>query len=58
MLVSHVEMSQATQVGEAEEYMQGQRVEDVRIERLRFGLSPRTELCDNRHVAALAEVID
>lgn len=38
--------------------MQGQRVEDVRIERLRFGLSPRTELCDQRHVAALAEVID
>jgi len=38
--------------------MQGQRVEDVRIERLRFGLSPRTELCDSRHVAALAEVID
>lgn len=38
--------------------MQGQRVEDVRIERLRFGLSPRTELCDHRHVAALAEVID
>jgi ParB-like chromosome segregation protein Spo0J len=38
--------------------MQGQRVEDVRIERLRFGLSPRTELCDHRHVAALAEVLD
>ena len=38
--------------------MQGQRVEDVLIERLRFGLSPRVEFCDPRHVAALAEVID
>ena len=38
--------------------MQGQRVEDVLIERLRFGLSPREVLCDTQHVAALAEVID
>ena len=38
--------------------MQGQRVEDVLIERLRFGLSPRQEFCDARHVAALAEVLD
>jgi ParB-like chromosome segregation protein Spo0J len=37
---------------------QGQRVEEVLIERLRFGLSPRTQFCDARHVAALAEVID
>jgi len=37
---------------------QGQRVEEVPIERLRFGLSPRTQFCDVRHVAALAEVID
>lgn len=38
--------------------MQGQRIEDVLIERLRFGLSPRRELCDARHVATLAEVLD
>jgi ParB-like chromosome segregation protein Spo0J len=37
---------------------QGQRVEEVPVERLRFGLSPRTQLCDARHVATLAEVID
>lgn len=38
--------------------MQGQRVEQVPIERLRFGLSPRRELCDAHHVAALTEVLD
>lgn len=38
--------------------MHGQRVQDVLIERLRFGLSPRKEFCDARHVAALAEVLD
>lgn len=37
---------------------QGQRVEQVLIELLRFGLSPRTQFCDARHVAALAEVLD
>lgn len=38
--------------------MQGQRVEQVPIDRLRFGLSPRRELCDAHHVAALTEVLD
>jgi ParB-like chromosome segregation protein Spo0J len=36
----------------------GQEIEEVSIERLRFGLSPREEFCDAHHVAALAEVID
>jgi ParB-like chromosome segregation protein Spo0J len=38
--------------------MRVQRVEEVPIERLRFGLSPREVLCDEQHVAALAEVLD
>jgi ParB-like chromosome segregation protein Spo0J len=39
-------------------WMGVQRVEEVAIERLRFGLSPRKVLCDDEHVAALAEVLD
>jgi ParB-like chromosome segregation protein Spo0J len=36
----------------------GQQIEEVPIEQLRFGLSPREEFCDAHHVAALAEVLD
>lgn len=38
--------------------MFGQRVGEVPIERLSFGLSPRAGSCDPDHVAALAEVLD
>jgi ParB-like chromosome segregation protein Spo0J len=38
--------------------MRVQRVEEVALERLRFGLSPRQVFCDDQHVAALAEVLD
>jgi ParB-like chromosome segregation protein Spo0J len=38
--------------------MAGQRVHEVLIERLRFGLSPRVHTSDPNHVAALAEVLD
>jgi ParB-like chromosome segregation protein Spo0J len=38
--------------------MRVQRIEEVAIERLRFGLSPRQVFCDDQHVAALAEVLD
>jgi ParB-like chromosome segregation protein Spo0J len=38
--------------------MRVQRVEEVAIDRLRFGLSPRQLLCDEQHAAALAEVLD
>lgn len=36
----------------------GQQGEEVSIERLRFGLSPREEFCDADHVRALAEILD
>lgn len=35
-----------------------QRIEDVPVEGLKFGLSPRKEKYDQRHVAALVEVLD
>lgn len=38
--------------------MPGQRIEDVPIDALSFGLSPRTERYDPKHVAALTEVLD
>jgi ParB-like chromosome segregation protein Spo0J len=38
--------------------MAGQRVQEVLIERLRFGLSPRVRTSDPSHVAALVEVLD
>jgi len=38
--------------------MRVQRVEEVALERLRFGLSPRQVFCDDQHVEALAEVLD
>lgn len=38
--------------------MQDQRAADIAIEELQLGLSPREQLCDADHVAALAEVID
>lgn len=38
-------------------WVPGQRVEEVSIERLQFGLSPRVETCDPAHVAALTEVL-
>lgn len=38
--------------------MPGQRIVDVEIDSLQFGLSPRKEDCDPQHVAALAEVLN
>jgi ParB-like chromosome segregation protein Spo0J len=35
----------------------GERIEDLPVESLRFGLSPRVEATDPKHVAALAEVL-
>lgn len=38
--------------------MPKRRIEDVPIDSLRFGLSPRTERYDPKHAAALVEVLD
>jgi ParB-like chromosome segregation protein Spo0J len=35
----------------------GERIEELPVDQLRFGLSPRTEATDPQHVAALAEVL-
>lgn len=38
--------------------MPAERIEELPVDRLRFGLSPRLEETDPNHVAALAEVLD
>jgi ParB-like chromosome segregation protein Spo0J len=35
----------------------GERIEELPVDQLRFGLSPRAETTDQKHVAALAEVL-
>lgn len=37
--------------------MPGERIEELPVDKLRFGLSPRTGATDPQHVAALAEVL-